>query len=186
MEGTIGEIRLFAGNFAPRSWAYCNGQLLSISANQALFSILGTTYGGDGRTTFALPDLRSRNTVGTGHGPGLSDRVLGARFGAETNTMTPSTMPSHNHTGSGRVMSSDQPSNTSSPVGAYPGVSAGRGSSGNVNISSYESTANVDMAAEGVSIVLGNAGGGVPFTNVEPVLGMHYVICMYGVYPSRN
>lgn len=186
MEGTIGEIRLFAGNFPPRSWAYCDGQLLSISANQALFSILGTTYGGDGRTTFALPDFRSRNPIGTGHGPGLTNRVLGQKFGSETNTMTTATMPSHNHTGTGKLRSSDQTANNSSPVGNFPAVSSGRGSAGAVSISSYEASTNTNMAAEGVEITLSNAGGQVPFNNIEPVLGMHYVICMFGTYPSRN
>lgn len=88
---------MFAGNFAPRGWSFCNGQLLAISSNEALFAILGTTYGGDGRTSFALPDLRSRVPMHFGTGPGLSTRILGQRFGTETNTMTVSQMPHHNH-----------------------------------------------------------------------------------------
>ena len=98
MEGTIGEIRGFGGNFAPRAWAFCNGQLLSIAQNQALFSILGTTYGGDGRTTFGLPDLRGRMPIGAGTGPGLSTRKLGARSGTDTVTLTRNQIPSHTHT----------------------------------------------------------------------------------------
>ena len=95
---TIGEITMFGGNFAPRNWAFCSGQLLAISSNQSLFSILGTTYGGDGRTTFALPDLRGRTAIQQGRGPGLSDRRLGHKGGSETNTMSITEMPSHNHT----------------------------------------------------------------------------------------
>ena len=87
MEGFIGQIILFAGNFAPRAWAYCDGQLLAISSNTALFSIIGTIYGGDGRTTFALPDLRGRFAIGTGNGPGLTPRGQGSKFGTETNIL---------------------------------------------------------------------------------------------------
>ncbi|MEM8909888.1 MAG: tail fiber protein, partial [Bacteroidota bacterium] len=97
MEPFIGQIMMFGGNFAPRGWALCNGQLMPISQNQALFSLLGTTYGGDGRTTFALPDLRGRAAMHAGHGPGLTDRRLGQRSGTETNTMNTLQMPSHSH-----------------------------------------------------------------------------------------
>src|SRR5688500_15190919 len=98
MEGTIGEIRLFAGNFAPRSWAFCSGQILSIAQNTALFSILGTTYGGNGQTTFALPDLRGRVPLSPGQGPGLPNYTLGQMSGETTHTLTQSEMPTHNHT----------------------------------------------------------------------------------------
>ena len=97
MEGTIGEIRMFAGTFAPRTWAYCNNQLISIATNTALFSILGTTYGGNGQTTFALPDFRGRVAVGTGQGPGLSNIVLGQMAGTPTVTLLTTNMPAHNH-----------------------------------------------------------------------------------------
>jgi microcystin-dependent protein len=98
VEPFIAEIMMFAGNFAPRGWALCDGQLLSVSSNAALFSLLGTTYGGDGRTTFALPDLRGRTAIHPGSGPGLSTRRLGERGGSETTTLSISQMPAHNHT----------------------------------------------------------------------------------------
>ena len=98
MEGTIGEIRMFAGNFAPRYWAFCQAQLISIASNTALFSILGTTYGGNGQTTFGLPDFRGRVAVGVGTGPGLSNVVLGEMGGSSTITLTTNNMPAHNHT----------------------------------------------------------------------------------------
>ncbi|MCG8476540.1 MAG: tail fiber protein, partial [Cytophagales bacterium] len=98
MKGIVGEIRLFGGNFAPRNWAFCEGQLLSISQNSSLFSIVGTTYGGDGRTTFALPDLRGRSAVHAGTGAGLTTRTLGQRLGNEHITLTVQQLPSHNHT----------------------------------------------------------------------------------------
>src|ERR687894_2069634 len=97
MEGYIGQIVLFAGNFAPRGWAFCHGQILSIAQNTALFSILGITYGGNGQTTFALPDLRGRTPVGAGQGPGLTNRILGGSAGAETHTLLVSELPAHTH-----------------------------------------------------------------------------------------
>src|SRR5687768_993649 len=103
MEGFIGEIRLFAPNFAPRDWALCNGQLLPINQNQALFSILGTTYGGDGRTTFALPDLRGRSAIGAGSGPGLSSYTLGQQTGSPTTLLSANQLPSHTHAISGNI-----------------------------------------------------------------------------------
>src|SRR6188508_367844 len=107
MEGTIAEIRLFAGNFAPRNWAFCQGQIMSISQNTALFSILGTTYGGNGQTTFALLDLRGRVPVGTGQGPGLSDKQLGEEAGQEAVTLTVNDMPAHVHTNSAPATNAD-------------------------------------------------------------------------------
>ena len=112
-EPLIGEIRLFAGNFAPRGWALCDGQLLAINQRQALFSILGTMYGGDGRTTFGLPDLRGRVPVHAGEGPGLTKRSLGQKGGAETHVLTVHEMPSHAH----QAMGSADPGKQSSPLG---------------------------------------------------------------------
>jgi microcystin-dependent protein len=103
MEGTIGEIRMFAGTFAPRTWAFCSNQLISIAQNTALFSILGTTYGGNGQTTFALPDFRGRVAVGTGTGPGLPNVQLGQMAGTPTVTLLTTNMPAHNHAVTGTV-----------------------------------------------------------------------------------
>src|SRR5215204_7495475 len=127
MEGTIAEIRMFAGTFAPRSWAFCAGQLLSISQNSALFSILGTTYGGNGQTTFALPDFRGRVAVGTGQGPGLSNISLGEQAGVPTVTLLLQEMPMHNHTISGNasgLANNANPTNNAFGIGAVASNSA--------------------------------------------------------------
>src|SRR6478736_5724856 len=117
----VGEIRLFAGTFAPKGWAFCNGQLMSISQNTALFSLLGTTYGGDGKTTFALPDLQGRLPMHFGQGPGLSNRDLGEKAGSETVALTTSQMPLHGHTVSyGAGSAADNPN----PIGRYPATPA--------------------------------------------------------------
>ena len=145
-EPYIGQISIFAGNFAPRGWAQCNGQLLSIAQTTALFSILGTTYGGDGRVTFALPDLRGRVPVHMGQGPGLSNYVEGESSGSETVTLISTQMPAHTHvvTCSGSGASSDNPSN------AVPGLAA---DSGRNPVNAYNSTADATMAvsAEGAA-----------------------------------
>ncbi|MEZ4447950.1 MAG: tail fiber protein [Nannocystaceae bacterium] len=167
MEGFIGEIRLFAGNFAPRAWMLCEGQLLSIAQNTALFSILGTTYGGDGRTTFALPDLRGRAPVQAGHGPGLSDYRLGQKSGAEQVTLTVSQMPSHNHS----VTSSSEDANAKLPSSGY--LTAG---------GAYTTTANQTALPS----YIGNTGGNQPVSLVQPVLALNYIICIQGIFPSRG
>ena len=169
----IGEVIMFGGNFAPRGWALCDGQLLSISQNSALFSILGTTYGGDGRTTFALPDLRGRVSVHPGSGPGLSSYALGQKSGAETVTLTNAQTPSHQHSvncGSGRE---DQ----GSPAGNYPAASSSPST-----VTMYGPTADATMNAAMISA----EGGGGSHTNVQPLLGINYIIALVGVFPSRN
>jgi microcystin-dependent protein len=119
MEGYIAEIRLFAGNFAPRNWAFCQGQIMSISQNTALFSLLGTTYGGNGQTTFALPDFRGRVAVGTGQGPGLPNMTLGEMSGEPTHTLIVTEIPMHNHTING---SASGLANNANPTGNSPGI----------------------------------------------------------------
>src|SRR5688572_14762003 len=121
MEGTIGEIRLFAADFAPRNWAYCSGQLMPIAQNQALFSILGTTYGGNGVQTFALPNFQSRVAIGTGSGPGLAPVQLGEMKGTESTTITASNIPSHTHViaGAAKMLTTTVPANTETPGGNY-------------------------------------------------------------------
>lgn len=202
MEGYIGEVRGFAGNFAPRTWAFCSGQLLSIAQNTALFSILGTTFGGDGRTTFALPDLRGRAPIHSGTGPGLSTRALGSESGTETNTMTINQLPVHTHyiVGgvlpiSGQMTATMKVNNTSgtdsNPSGNYLGVEGGA-------IGLYESTSDSNLHSGAISvdssglsvdtssITLGNTGGATPINNMQPYLVINWIICMMGVFPSRN
>ena len=166
-EGFIAEIRLFAGSFAPRGWALCNGQILSIAQNTALFSLLGTTYGGNGTTTFALPDLRGRVPVHPGQGPSTSTYNLGQQGGTESETLTTSQMPAHAHT----LNASSNDETTNRPGGAVP-------AKGGV----YDSPPNVAMHAGAV----GNAGGNQPHNNIQPYTTLNYMICMVGIFPSRN
>ncbi|MCB4808269.1 tail fiber protein [Tamlana sp. 62-3] len=169
-DGFIGEIRLFAGNFAPRNWAFCNGQLLAISSNSALFSILGTTYGGDGRTTFGLPDLRGRVPVGVGSGPGLTSRLQGAKFGSETTTLSVGNLPVHNHA----VNASTNSGTSSEPTDNVLAHT-------NNFDTEYTDTANTTMS----ETMVGNTGNGEAFNISPPSIGMHYIICTTGTYPSR-
>jgi microcystin-dependent protein len=173
-EGFIGEIRMFAGNFAPRGWALCEGQLLPISQNQALFSILGTTYGGDGRTTFALPDMRGRVVAGTGRGSGLTDRRLGQKFGSENNTLNTTQLPSHNH--SSAIQAVSDVGNTNDPTGNY---FANTGLFDN----EYRSTGTVVNMRSGTT---GNQGSSQPVNNVQPTIVINYIICLQGIFPSRS
>lgn len=187
MQGTLGEIRMFAGNFAPRSWAFCEGQLLPISQNQALFSILGTTYGGDGRTTFGLPDLRGRAPLGPGHGPGLTDRRLGQKGGVEYTTLTVAEMPSHTHSASGTIKASSA-GTSNKPEGDYYGVLSGEDptTGTSVAVNGYADSATGNMGANSAAIVVNNQGGNLSYDNREPYLAMNYVICLYGIFPSRG
>jgi microcystin-dependent protein len=170
-EPLLGSLMLFAGNFAPRGWAFCNGQLLPISQNSALFSLLGTQYGGDGRTTFALPDLRGRVPIGPGQGAGLSNYQVGQKTGFEETTLTAANLPSHTHT----LNASSSPGTSSSPNGNLPAVNRD-------GILHYGSSADVTMSSASVA----NTGGGQPINNVQPVLGIHYCIALQGIYPSRS
>ncbi len=182
MEPMIGEIRMFAGNFNPRSWALCHGQLLPISQNQALFSILGTTYGGDGRTTFALPDLRGRVAISPGNGPGLSDYRLGQRGGAENVTLNTQQIPSHNHGLTGGVKVTV---NTDTATGT-DGGGATLGSAG-ANI--YNGSApedGEDLNGVSSNLAATNTGGGQSHTNIQPFLAVNYIIALQGVFPSRS
>lgn len=172
-EPFVGEIRMFAGNFAPRSWAFCDGQLLAISQNDALFSLLGTTYGGDGRTTFGLPELRGRVPLHQGSGPGLSPRNLGAKSGAENASLSANQLPAHAHAVQG---SSDFGADLS-PAGNVLGIAAG------TNLYNTAETALVTMDPDAA---LPNGGGGQTHTNVMPFLCLNFIIALAGVYPSRN
>lgn len=166
----VGEIRTFAITFVPRGWAECAGQLLPISPNTALFSLLGTTYGGDGRSTFALPDLRDRAPMGQGQGPGLSHRSLGEPVGSATETLLPSEMPNHSH-----AVNALGPANTNSPTGAAPAVAP--------TVQQYQSGGATVPMADGA---LGPTGGGQPHNNLQPYGTVRYFIALQGIYPPRS
>ncbi len=168
-EPYLGEIRNFGFNFAPVGWALCQGQLLSISQNSALFSLLGTMYGGNGVTTFGLPDLRGRMPLGFGQGPGLNNYVQGEAAGSETVTLLGTQMPSHNHT----VAGSSTPTGKS-PAGSVPAfTSAG---------ASYGTAQDLSMS----QTMIGFSGGGQPHDNMQPYLVTNWCIALEGIYPSRQ
>ena len=171
-EPFLGEIRMFAGNFAPRGWALCNGQMLAISTNTALFSILGTTYGGNGTTTFGLPDLRSRVPVHAGQGAGLSNYVLGEQTGVENVTLLQGQMPSHNH-----MVAANAAASATSPAGAVLANDA-RNPSNIYAASGDGTTMNPQMIAL--------SGGSQPHANLQPVLCVNFIIALNGIFPSRN
>lgn len=173
-DGFIGEIRMFAGNFAPRGWAFCNGQLLSIAQNQALFSILGTTYGGDGRTTFALPDLRGRAPVQAGTGPGLSNYDLGETGGAESIHLNPNQVPTSTPP---TLRASTEGGNTDDPTNAVLAKPKNK-----LKIY-YSGDPNNSMRPNAISAP---ASGGQPVDIRQPYLGVNFIICMQGIFPSRN
>jgi microcystin-dependent protein len=179
MEGTIAEIRMFAATFNPRTWLYCNGQIMSIAQNTAMFSLLGTTFGGNGQTTFAIPDLRSRVPVGTGSGPGLTNYQLGQTAGTETNTITAANIPAHTHviTGSAKMLTTTAPANALTPGGNY---FANDGSPKYKNAGGGGT-----MKPATVALSLGTSGG-TPVNNIMPYTGISYIICQFGIFPSRN
>lgn len=181
MEGYIAEIRMFAGNFAPRSWAFCQGQLLSIAQNTALFSLLGTTYGGNGQTTFGLPDFRGRVAVGTGQGPGLPNVILGEMAGVPTTTLIITNLPAHNHaiTGTATLKGNNHAPNSTDPTSRFLAAS-------NIYTNQSGDMASMNAGAISLSLSTGIAGSNQPFNNMQPYLGMNYIICLEGIFPSRN
>ena len=180
MEGTIAEIRMFAGNFSPRNWAFCNGQIMSIAQNTALFSLLGTTYGGNGQTTFALPDFRGRTAIGTGQGPGLSNVQLGEIAGAQSVTLTTGNMPAHTHPLTGTV----SPQGNQGATGLSNDPSNRR--LAGTNIFTGAATDLATMAPAVSTLAIGATGGSQPISNLMPYTGMNYIICLFGIFPSRN
>ncbi len=162
-ETFMGELRIVAFNFAPKGWAMCNGQFLPINQNQALFSLLGTMYGGNGQTTFALPDLRGRVPIHFG------SHTQGEVGGAESVTINASTMATHSHTVTASLAAADNPD----PVGRFWG-------SGGQSI--YSTALNTAMAAQATN----NVGGSQPHTNMQPYLVLNYIINLQGIFPSRN
>ncbi len=173
-EPFIAEIRIFAGNFAPRSWAFCDGQLLPVAQNTALFSLIGTTYGGDGRTTTALPNLQGRAPMHPGRGPGLTARRLGQKVGVETVTLSEAQIPSHSHTARASTATAPgAPTNTSSFGRAAPAD----------RVYHHDTSANlVDLA----SSTLSTTGGSQAHTNLQPFLAINFIIALQGLYPSRS
>jgi len=186
MDEYLGIIKIFAGSFAPRGWAFCNGQLISIAQNSALFSLLGTTYGGDGIQTFALPDLRGRVPVHAGQGPGLSNYVLGERTGTENNTLTIANMPTHSHPVAATMSVSNENASQSAATSgasiATPGVPEGR----DFNATFGFSTGAPNTPINGLNVNVGLSGGSQPINNVQPCLAINYIICIQGIYPSRD
>lgn len=167
----VGEIRIFPFNFAPAGWASCDGQLLPLSQNTALFSLLGTTYGGDGKSNFALPNLNGREAIHHGQGPGLSSIALGQSGGQETVTLLASEMPTHSHA----VQVVAQWGDKDSPSEGLPAQST-------IRAPAYASASTGAMAQQAVSVV----GGSVPHNNMPPYLVLGFFIAMRGVFPPRS
>ncbi|WP_217875909.1 phage tail protein [Flavobacterium sp. FPG59] len=178
MEGTMSEIRLFAPNFEPKYWAFCAGQILAINTNQALFSLLGTTYGGNGVQTFALPDLRGRVPMGTGAGT-VDQYQLGEISGANNVTATLANLPSHTHVGTGSytILAYSDEGDNGSPTGNSLAALAGLYST---------KTPDTSLRPINASITIGINGGNQPIPVQQPYLGMNYIICLMGIFPSRN
>ncbi len=170
----VAEIRMFAGNFAPRGNAFCNGQILAVSQNTALFSLLGTTYGGDGKTTFGLPHLQGRAALGAGRGPGLSDRRLGEVGGEQNVTIDGNQMAAHHHSAN----ANGAVGNSQSPGGAVWSAAG----SGRTPDPAYASAANTNMSAN----ALGQTGGNQPHNNMPPFQAVSFIIALVGVFPPRN
>ena len=170
----VAEIRIFAFNFAPRGWATCDGQLLPISQNTALFSLLGTYYGGNGKSTFALPDLQGRAAMHTGQGPGLSQHFIGETGGSEVVTLLQSELPNHNH-----------PLNGTSEDGTQGSLTQGIALARSVGGTLYQSTTNADLAVMNPA-ALTVAGGSLPHNNMMPYLTMTFCIALQGVFPPRH
>jgi microcystin-dependent protein len=174
-EPFLGEIRMFAGNFAPQGWAFCNGQILAIQQNTALFSLLGTTYGGDGMQTFALPDLRGRCPINQGQGPGLTNFALGEQAGNETTTLTAQQMPSHTHMLNASTNSGDQPSPQNNILAVTSDTARNSYNSYTAPTSPNATTAPTTAA-----------GGNAPVALRSPSLAVNFIIALQGIFPSRN
>jgi len=179
VEPYLGNITVFAGNFAPRSWMFCQGQLLAIAQYDALFALIGTTYGGDGQVTFALPDFRSRVANHQGQGPGLSNYNLGQMSGTENVTLTTSQTPAHNHAFisiTGNILANSSTGTLSSPSNAVP-------AGAQLYSNQPDSGTMGPFNSMGVTAI---AGGSQPVSIIQPVLAMNFVIAVEGIFPSRN
>jgi len=169
----VGEIRMFAGSYEPAGWMFCDGRLLSIADYQVLFVLLGTTYGGDGQTTFALPDLRGRAPIH--QGPGY---VMGQMGGTETVTLTTNQIPAHTHTGVMTLGINHQGGNADTPIGNVAAVNPGRSNE-------YSTTSNAAMGTVSLTATTSAAGGSQPHENMKPYVVLNYIIAWIGTYPSQ-
>ena len=165
----VGEIRMVGFNFAPVGWAFCNGAIMPISENDTLFNLIGTTYGGDGQTTFALPDLQGRVPIHAGQGPGLSNQILGQKSGTESVTLTTNQIPNHNHPAQARSDSGNQ-GTPNNGVWANSGQSAYGTGAGSLPMK---------------STLLATSGGNQPHENMMPFLTINFIISLYGIYPTQ-
>ncbi|RXK85967.1 phage tail protein [Filimonas effusa] len=201
MDGTVGEIRLFAGSFAPRSWAFCQAQTIQVRANTALYSIIGIMYGGDGTTTFKLPDFAGRVAVGVGQENGLSLYAPGQQGGTIAVTLAASDIPVHTHLATPTLASQGSGTATlnavngatlSTPGGNYIGTDSNTNFFSNVTPAAPAPMASASLEVSNVvapqitSVTLSAIGGNTPHNNLQPYLVMNFIICMFGVYPSRN
>lgn len=175
MEGYIAEIRMFGGNFAPRAWAFCHGQLLSIDQYSALYALVGTIYGGDGVSTFGLPDLRSRVSAGTGQGAGLPNMDLGEMAGTESVTILSTQLPAHSHT---VVANNNTTGMASTAVNGYLNASTASGES--------VVASGINLGAILQANTISASGSNQPMSIIQPYTGMNYIICLEGIFPSRN
>jgi len=194
MEVFLGTVMGWAPNFAPRGWAFCNGQIMSIAQNSALFALLGTTYGGDGQSTFALPNLQSRVIVGAGQGPGLSPYALGQTAGSENVTLLSTEIPAHVHSGEVtnipvKVSSGNSDASAASAGAsiATPGTLAGRDFTASLGFNSVAPDVTLNAASAGpAQFTTGPAGGNQAHSNIQPYLTLNYIIAIEGIFPSRN
>ncbi|MCA0381785.1 MAG: tail fiber protein [Bacteroidetes bacterium] len=184
MDPFLGMICIFGFNFPPRGWAFCQGQLLSIAQNTALFSLLGTTYGGNGQTTFALPDLRGRVPLGQGQGPGLPNYTLGEIAGSTTTTLLTTNMPQHIHQVSLSIPVASTAGTEAAPANGLSTLAAAVDGSG-LEVMTY-TQATADRTLKPFVANTGIAGGSQPFNNMQPYLAVNYCIAMQGIFPSRN
>lgn len=207
MDGVLSDIHLFGATFAPLNWSYCNGATVSIAENQALYALMGTTFGGDGRITFGLPDLRGRTAVGTGSAPGLMPKMPGNMWGRETCTLSQSQMPAHNHF---IVLRNGAPSSIGTKVKAHSGMgnqdNAGNGywatsgtqsgPSSSLSPNSYSSSTDgtlmasdaveIDMSSVANALETSTSGSNSYFEISQPSIAVNHIICMQGTFPSRN
>ncbi|MEQ5776591.1 tail fiber protein [Thalassospira sp. NFXS8] len=203
MEGYIGVIQALGFDFAPRNWSLCRGQLIAVSQNSALFSLIKTIYGGDGQTTFALPDLRSRVPLSYGQGPGLPRYEIGEKTGSSSLTLTIANMPSHNHAHAYNGGSTPGTLHVSKKAGTvqvpddgdFIGLPANNvGPAGFLYVPAAEGATNPTAAIAGATgggfnnndFVIANTGSNIPINIVQPILAINYSICLFGIFPSRN